>query len=93
MTCWVYILECRDGTFYTGHTHDLPQRLSRHTVGTGSRHIAQRGFLRLIYSEQLPSTEGAIQREMQIKRWSHAKKLALANNDMKQLKELSRSRN
>jgi len=92
MPCWVYIIACRDGTLYTGHTHDLPQRLSRHTAGTGSRHIAQRGFLRLIYSEQLPSEEGAIQREMQIKRWSHAKKLALANADMKRLKALSKSR-
>ena len=91
MSYSVYIIECRDGTLYVGHTHDLSKRLSRHAKGIGSCHVAQRGFLRLIYSEHLPDEESAIRREIQIKRWSRAKKMALAQGDMTKLRALSQS--
>ena len=92
MSYSVYIIECRDKTLYVGHTHNLSQRLSHHAKGIGSHHVAQRGFLRLIYSEHLPDEASAIRREMQIKRWSRAKKKALAQGDTTKLRALSQSR-
>ena len=88
----VYIIECRDGTLYVGHTHDLSQRIDYHRKGLGSLHMVQRGFRGLLYQEELPDQASAVRRESQLKGWSRAKKLALAGGDFTRLKALSRSR-
>ena len=88
----VYMIECNDGTLYVGHTRDLAQRLNSHQCGAGSLHLSQRGFKELLYQETLPDETSAVRREMQIKRWSRAKKYALAEGNFEKLKTLSRSR-
>lgn len=92
MSYAVYIIECSDRTLYVGHTSDLPRRIEYHKQGYGSQHMAQRGFRRLIYNEVFPDEASAVRRELQLKKWSRAKKLALACGNLKRLKELSRSR-
>ena len=92
MTYFVYIIECLNGSFYVGHTHDLVQRLSSHRNGYGSKHIARYGFKELIYQEVHQDEISAVRREIQIKGWSRAKKTALARGNMDELKRLSRSR-
>ncbi len=38
MSWWVYVLECRDGTLYTGCTDDIPRRLAAHNAGRGAKY-------------------------------------------------------
>ena len=92
LTHYVYLLRCTNGTIYVGQTHDLQQRLLRHTTGTGARHTAQIKPLELIYSEGPMPYADALARERQLKKWGRAKKLALASGNLGQLRQLSRCR-
>ena len=73
----VYILQCSDGTLYTGWTSDLPARLAAHQGGRASRYTRSRRPLRLVYCEELPSESLARRREAAIKGMSRRAKLAL----------------
>jgi len=75
---FIYLLRCADGTIYTGWTYDVPQRVRAHQTGRGARYTRTRRPVRLVYSEQLPSRREAMRREIALKRWSRARKLALA---------------
>jgi predicted GIY-YIG superfamily endonuclease len=92
MTWYVYILLCADNTLYVGHTHDLQSRFDAHQSARGALHTAKHRPVQLIYSEDHSSEQAAICRERQLKRWSRAKKLALSNGDVGQLRALSKSR-
>lgn len=92
MTWTVYILACRNGTFYIGHTADLPSRFACHQTGTGARHTAVNSPTSILYSEDFATELQAIHRERQLKRWTRAKKEALIAGDMERLRILSRSR-
>ena len=89
-TCVLYILLCDDGTYYTGTTRNLADRLQRHRTRRGAVHTARRSAIRLVYTEKHPSRKAAMARERQIKRWSHAKKKALMKGDVDRLRQLSR---
>ena len=89
---WVYILRCRDGTLYVGHTENLSARERTHNDGAGPRYTAARRPVHLVYSEECESTRSAISRERQLKRWSAQKKEALVAGDLSTLKRLSRRR-
>ena len=91
-THYVYMVRCANGTIYTGQTHSLERRLERHFTGTGARHTDQVKPIELIYTEGPMPYADAVTRERQIKKWSRAKKLALAGDDMDQLRALSRGR-
>ena len=73
----VYILECGDGTLYTGITDDLPQRLKAHAEGKGAKYTRGRGPLRLRYQEQQPDKSAALKRELALKRLRKSEKLAM----------------
>jgi putative endonuclease len=90
-THFVYLLRCANGTIYVGQTHDLPARLARHLSGMGARHTGQVKPLEIIYTEGPMPHQDAVTRERQIKRWSRAKKLALASGDLARLRKLSKS--
>lgn len=72
-----YILECADGTLYTGWTMDPERRLREHNAGYGARYTRSRRPLRIAYLEQLPDRTAAVQRERAIKSLPRRKKLAL----------------
>jgi putative endonuclease len=74
-----YILECADGTFYTGWTTDLERRVKTHNAGRGAKYTKLRRPVRLVYAERQPNRSTAQKREHAIKRLSRAKKLALIN--------------
>ncbi|MGM9536921.1 MAG: GIY-YIG nuclease family protein [Candidatus Onthomonas sp.] len=76
-TYYVYILQCGDGTYYTGSTTDLERRLAAHTEGRGAKYTRGRGPLRLVYREELESWSAALRREAAIKKLSRAEKTAL----------------
>lgn len=80
MACvYVYILECNDGTFYTGWTTDLARRLAAHNAGRGSRYTRQRRPVTLKYWEAQPDRAAAQRRELAIKRLSHPRKQRLVH--------------
>jgi putative endonuclease len=74
---FVYILECADGTLYTGWTYDLSTRLARHNAGRGAKYTRSRLPVSLVYSEELPDERSARQREYAIKQLTRAQKLKL----------------
>lgn len=74
----VYLLECSDGSIYTGITNDLVRRLRMHKVGTASRYTRAKGAKRIIYTEKCSTRGHALKREAEIKKWSRTEKLVLA---------------
>lgn len=74
---FVYIVECADGTLYTGWTTDVEKRLQTHNAGEGAKYTRSRRPVRLLYSETCADKSAALKREAEIKRLSRADKLAL----------------
>jgi predicted GIY-YIG superfamily endonuclease len=75
---WVlYILECADGTFYTGITNDLDQRLQKHESGTGAKYTKGRGPFKLAHLETLQNRSEASKREIAVKALRREEKLKL----------------
>lgn len=74
---YTYILECADGTLYTGWTSDLQKRIETHNAGKGAKYTRSRLPVRLVYFEAHEDKQDAMRREYRIKRLSRAEKLAL----------------
>jgi len=70
----VYILRCKDGSFYTGITSDLAQRLQAHQNGTASRYTRSRLPVKLVYLESAANRSAATKRELMIKRMRRSQK-------------------
>ena len=63
----VYILECNDGTLYTGWTNDIDKRFKAHNDGKGAKYTKGRRPLKLVYLEELATKSEALKRENEIK--------------------------
>ncbi len=87
-----YILLCADGFFYVGHTEDVQKRLATHNEGEGADYTARRRPVELAYCENHASKAEAIAREVQIKKWSRAKKQALIEGNVGKLHKLAKRR-
>jgi len=77
---YVYILECGDGSLYTGMTDNVQRRLHAHQTGKGAKYTRGRGPLILRYQEECESYSHALRREIQIKRLTRQEKLKLLEN-------------
>jgi putative endonuclease len=77
MAYFCYILECADGTFYTGWTTDPPRRERQHNAGSGARYTRIRRPVKLIYVEEVGDKSSALKRELQIKAMSRERKKKL----------------
>nr|WP_299071819.1 GIY-YIG nuclease family protein [uncultured Allomuricauda sp.] len=90
---FVYILECSDGTYYTGVTSNLEQRLFEHESG---KHINSYTYLRrpvtLVFYGEFTDINSAIEKEKQIKKWSKAKKKALIDGAYDKLPNLAKKK-
>lgn len=62
-----YIVECADGTYYTGWTTDPERRTRQHNLGRGAKYTRQHRPVRLVYVEPLPDRSQAMRREHEIK--------------------------
>jgi putative endonuclease len=82
-TWYLYIIRCRDGTYYTGITNNLDQRIHDHNHGKGCRYTKYRWPVRLMYSEPHADKVSAINREAQIQGWSRRKKEMLISSQVK----------
>ncbi|MGE0079613.1 MAG: GIY-YIG nuclease family protein [Bacteroidales bacterium] len=85
----MYILECSDGSYYTGSTIDLERRLQQHQDGEGANHTKKRLPVKLVYYEEFQRIDEAFYREKQVQGWSRKKKEALINGDFDKLRELA----
>ena len=74
MPCYCYILECSDGTYYTGWTTDPVRREKSHNAGSGAKYTRSRRPVRLVYVEEQPDRSSAMQREARIKQMSRKAK-------------------
>src|SRR5512138_1476958 len=77
--CYCYIVECADGTLYTGWTTDTERRLKVHNAGRGARYTRMRLPVKLVYVEPQPDRTTAMKRELAIKRMGRAGKRMLVN--------------
>ncbi len=77
MKGYMYILECVDGSYYTGSTNDLDLRMQQHNNGEGSNHTRKRLPVELVYYEKFDRIDEAFYREKQVQGWSRSKKEAL----------------
>ena len=74
---FVYMVECCDGTYYTGWTNDVVARVAAHNAGIGARYTRGRGPVRLVYRESCPDKPAAQRREWEIKQMNRAQKQRL----------------
>lgn len=74
---YVYILECADGTFYTGYTTDPERRVDEHNDGEGAKYTRGRTPVELVHLEEFETKSAAMSREYAIKQLSRADKETL----------------
>ena len=77
---YVYMLECGDGTLYTGWTTDLAQRVQAHNNGTGAKYTRSRRPVRLVYWEEVADRSAALRREAALRRLPRHQKVALCES-------------
>jgi putative endonuclease len=94
MGAFVYMLRCRDGSYYIGSAtgSDLERRVSEHQAGAFPGYTSSRRPVELVWSEHFDRITDAIAAERQIKGWSRAKKEALAKGDWSGLRVSSKRR-
>ena len=85
----MYILECSDGSYYTGSTTNLELRLQQHQSGEGANHTKKRLPVTLVYYEKYSRIDEAFYREKQVQGWSRKKKEALINGNPELLPQLA----
>lgn len=82
---YTYILECKDGSLYTGWTNDLTQRVKAHNEGRGAKYTRSHRPVHLVYFESFATKEEALAREAAIKKLTRAAKLALIDTAEKKI--------
>ena len=89
---YMYILQCADGSFYTGSTNNLKRRIEEHKSGEGAKFTQEHFPVKLVYYETFDRVDLAFKREKQVQGWSRAKKFALIKGDKEQLVNLSKNK-
>ena len=88
---YLYILQCADGSYYTGSTRDVQRRVNQHQAGEGALYTRKRLPVRMVFVEEFPSIKEAFFREKQVQGWSRKKKEALIRGEYGKLPELAKS--
>jgi len=77
MPYYVYILLCKDSSFYTGYTHNVKARMRLHKLGRGAKYVKTHPPEKVVYLERFENRREAMKREREIKKLTHAEKLEL----------------
>jgi len=77
MPCYCYIVECADGTYYTGWTTDPERRVANHNKGLGAKYTKMRRPVKLVYLEEQADRKTAMKRERAIKKMTRSQKQKL----------------
>ena len=86
---FVYMLKCRDGSYYIGHTDDIEKRIAEHNDGSIKCYTQSRLPVTVVYTKDFATRDEALIAERQIKGWSRIKKEALIRDDWDMIKKLS----
>lgn len=78
----VYLVRCRDGTFYIGTARDIARRLAQHDAGKGAKYTRSRGPVTLLWSEGPMTVSRALRREHQLKQLTKPQKQALVAGEL-----------
>ncbi len=89
---WVYLLRCRDGSYYVGSTTNLERRLAQHQDGQGASYTRRRRPVVLVWACETACVRDAFQFEKQVQNWSRAKREALIRGDAEALRALASRR-
>ena len=84
MPFFCYIVECSDGTYYTGWTTDPLRREKQHNAGRGARYTRMRRPVKMVFLEEQPDKVTALKRELAIKAMSRERKGKLISSQLKQ---------
>jgi putative endonuclease len=79
---YIYIVQCNDGSLYTGWTTDVERRVKAHNAGRGAKYTKLHRPVNLVYFEELPTRGAAMKREAVIKTWPRARKLKLIQDQL-----------
>ena len=91
---YVYIVNCKDDSFYTGVTNNVERRIVEHNSGLDKKsYTYSRRPVKLVYSQEFSGPNEAIRFEKQVKGWSRAKKEALIEGNFEKLVKLSNRKN
>jgi putative endonuclease len=93
MPYYAYIIRCADGSYYTGYTKNIENRMKLHKTGKGARYTKIHKPRKLAYAEEYASISEAMQRERKIKRLSHKQKKDLINSQKEERKSEANSLN
>jgi len=83
MPYYVYVILCKDNSFYTGYTKDLDSRMRLHMNGKAARYTRMHKPKKIVYVEEFDSRAKAMRREKSVKRLNHRQKLELINSQNK----------
>ncbi|MDE2311200.1 MAG: GIY-YIG nuclease family protein [Betaproteobacteria bacterium] len=92
MAFYVYILRCSDGSYYTGHTDNLEERIAKHQCGECGEcggYTSTRLPVELLWSQDCVTREEALAAEQQIKGWNRKKKEAMMRGDWKTVQQIA----
>ncbi|KTG08142.1 endonuclease [Haloprofundus marisrubri] len=78
---YVYVVECADGSLYTGYTTDVQRRVAEHNAGDGAKYTRGRTPVELVHSETYESKSAAMSREYAIKQLSRRQKERLVDDE------------
>ncbi|QIG81619.1 GIY-YIG nuclease family protein [Stakelama tenebrarum] len=92
MAFWAYMLHCRTGRFYVGHTDDLDRRIAEHESGLIPGFTAEHLPVKLVWSESFQTRIEALEIERRLKGWSRAKKMALIRGDWDRVSALAKKK-
>ncbi len=92
MSFWAYMLQCRGGFLYTGHTDDLSHRIAQHEHGEIAGYTREHRPVALVWSQEFQTCDDAKAFERQMKGWSRAKKLALIRGDWDRISQLAKKK-
>lgn len=85
---FIYIIQCKDGSFYTGYTKDVIRRVKQHNSGIASKYTRTRRPVKLVYAEEHSDISSALKREYAIKQLTKQQKTALIIGGRKAFKNL-----
>ena len=74
---YMYVVQCADGTLYTGYTTDIERRIKTHNAGKGAKYTRSRLPVTLVYYETYPTKQEAMRREWEIKQLTREEKKKL----------------
>lgn len=77
---YVYILECQNGTYYTGYTNDIENRIKLHNKGLGAKYLRGKSPIKLVYVKEYKYYKSAINKEISLKKLTRKQKEELVKN-------------